>query len=119
MRANRTLLSVLSAVALATIAVPVGGTVPAEAQVQTHHRVHSHAGPRKPSARRHHVPRRHRAAPPYQAAPGGYVPVPMGAPVNGAPFGYSGCYGSRVQVYVPGRGLVWRPQVDCPYQDTP
>lgn len=117
MRADRIVLSVLSAFALATITVPVG-TAPAEAQIQKHQRVQRHAAPRKPSARRHHVPRQ-RWAVPYRAAPGGYAPVPRGAPVNGAPFGYSGCYGSRVQVYVPGRGLVWRPQVDCPYQDFP
>jgi hypothetical protein len=63
-----------------------------------------------------------RSAMPYQGgAPmlQGYGPVAEGAPVLGAPFGYSGCYGSREQIYVAGRGLVWQPRVDCPYKDFP
>jgi len=79
MRADRIVLSVLSAFALATITVPVG-TAPAEAQIQKHQRAQRHAAPRKPSARRHHVPRQRWAAPPYRAAPGGYAPVPRGGP---------------------------------------
>jgi hypothetical protein len=90
---------------------------------------------RQAHAQKQHVPRhlpsyarqearhaRFRLAMPYQAgAPmlQGYGPVAQGAPVLGAPFGYSGCYGSREQIYVVGRGLVWQPRVDCPYKDFP
>jgi hypothetical protein len=48
-----------------------------------------------------------------------YGSVAEEEPVIGMPFGYSGCYSSREQVYVAGQGLVWRPRVDCPYQDVP
>jgi len=72
-------------------------------------------------AHKQHVAKHYVRQPPVRVAMPlqGYGPVAQGAPVLGAPFGYSGCYGSREQVYVAGQGLVWRPRVDCPYQDFP
>lgn len=118
MRADRKIFSILSAVALVAITAPVNVTL-AEAHVQKHPRVQHHTGARQPVVRA--VPPRGTglAVAPLPTPYDPYGPAPLGAPVNGAPFGVSGCYGSRVQVYVQGQGLVWRPQVDCPYQDNP
>ncbi|MDF2120060.1 hypothetical protein PY365_31315 [Roseiarcaceae bacterium H3SJ34-1] len=86
-----------------------------------------HSGRQAHAAKQHlarHLPGHVRHAPVMPLQGGarmleGYGPVAQGAPVVGAPFGYSGCYGSREQIYVAGQGLVWRPRVDCPYKDFP
>ena len=111
MQRHSAIYGLAGAIALALMSVPFMLT---DAVARDHSSRHAH----KQHVAKHYV--RHapvRLAMPLQS--GDYGPVAQGAPVVGAPFGYSGCYGTREQIYVAGQGLVWRPRVDCPFQDIP
>jgi hypothetical protein len=120
MQRHSAIYGLAGAVALALMSAPFTLTE-ATAREHSYRQAHAnrHVARHLPMHARH---ARVRLAMPYQCgAPmlEGYGPVAQGAPVVGAPFGYSGCYGSREQIYVVGRGLVWQPRVDCPFKDFP